>query len=179
MPIDTNQAIELGELRRIIFADSKGPVVCQHCKSYRTTNDNLSPTLSPVSSSSESYFSTHEEESTSVDDRPYNPREDNGNNVRENYTPNEDEIRNDSTNPSISLQSNVSPVIQPEGPDPTWNVEFNSDTKVALEMNLVHTLFLNTVETYAAFSIDGKYLATVSATGAVHIFDVKTGKRIR
>ena len=65
--------------------------------------------------------------------------------------------------------------------DATYNVEFNHDTKVSLELNLVHTLtqvtVKDTVRTHTAFSMDGKYLATVSGAD-MHTFDVRTGKRL-
>ena len=166
---------ELQELRQTVFAsNSKGRIVCRSCG---TSNDDLSPILSPVSPCSESYFSIHEESAGS--DLLHNWRQDGRNQLREIYASHEDEKQNGSTIPGnssrSSLQSNISSVIQPTS---TWHVEFNPATKVALKLNLVHTLTQNTVRTYAAFSIDGKYLATVSSAGVVHIFDVETGKRI-
>ena len=163
---------ELQELRQSINGTSEGShIVCQHCKSRQTIDDSLSPILSPVSSSSESYFSALEEESAS--DRLYNSRQDEGgyDDKPQNYTP----------NVSSLSQSKVSLVAQPDNPDSTWNVEYNPDTKVALDLNPVYTLTQNTTSTYAAFSMDGKYLATLSESGTVHIFvfDVMTGKRIR
>lgn len=89
----------------------------------------------------------------------------------------ENEIRI-SGNPSLSLQSDVLSGTQLPS-ESTWNVEFNPDTEVALSVNLAHALTKNTAETYAAFSVDGKYLATVSENGVVQIFDVKTGKKLR
>ena len=181
--VDTNQAKELQELRKMV-AGSTSKGICQLCKSSGTTGENLSPILSPASSSDESYFSIGEDGTLS--DQPYDWREDERNqggrsdNLGESYTSDEDEIQNNSTipgNTSLSLQSNLSPVAQPEA-DYTWKVEFNPDTKVALKLNLVHTLTQNAIRTYAAFSMDGKYLATVSETGVVSIFDVKTGKRL-
>ena len=149
-PLDTNLAKELHELRQTIVGTRKGQIVCPHCESYGTTNDNSSPILFPVSSSNE--------EEGGRDD-----------NLRENYTSNEI-----SGNSSLSLQSNVL-LAQTNA----WNVEFNPDTKVALQLNLVHKLTQNTgTKTYAAFSMDEKYLASVSSTGILRVFDVKTGKRL-
>ena len=173
--IDTK---ELQELQQTVFGTSNDRIVCQRCKSCRSTNDNLSPILSPVSSSGD-YFSIHDEESEF--DLPYESREvqrslgGHGDNQGESYTSDEGEIPNDSTIPGNNLQSNVSPVKQPEDPDSTWKVKFNPDAKVALKLNLVRTVTQNTARTYAAFSMDGKYLATISETGVVHIFDMKTG----
>ena len=75
---------------------------------------------------------------------------------------------------SLSLRSDMAYV--PDA-DATYSVEFNHNTKAT--MNLVHRLPKNTHTTYAAFSRDGKYLAAVSLDGIVHIFDAKTGKRLR
>ena len=63
--------------------------------------------------------------------------------------------------------------------DATYNVEFNRDTKAVLKLNLMRMLTQNTFSTYAAFSTDGKYLATASVVGIVYIFDVTAGKRLR
>jgi len=164
------QLKELQEFRQTsIIGNSEGRRVGQHCKSCGAFDDNLSP----ASSSSESYFSIHEEEPAS--DRPYPGQDEGGcgDNLWQNYTPNEISV-----NSSLALQSKVSPIAQPDNPDSTWNVEFNPDTKVALELNPVHIFTQNTTRTYAAFSMDGKYLATVSETGTVHIFDAMTGQRI-
>ena len=162
--IDTNLAKELQELRRTVVGTGKGSIVCQHCKSCVTTNDNLSP----VSSSSEFYSSIDEEA---------------GGNLWENDISNDDKIRKDSTisgNHFLRMQTDVSPVIQrAKHPGSTWKVEFNPDTKIALKLNLVHAMSQRAVKTYAAFSMDGKYLAAVSEIGIIHIYDVKTGKRIR
>ena len=91
-----------------------------------------------------------------------------------------DETRNDDPTPSgntsesLSLQSGEpSSVTQSD----TTYYDVDPDTTVAL--NLVHKLTHTPGKTYAAFSPDGKYLATVSRAGVVHVFDVKTGKTIR
>ena len=68
---------------------------------------------------------------------------------------------------------------QPDDPGVTYHVESNLDSKVALKLSLVHTLTQNASRTSAAFSPDGKYLATASREGEVQIFDAKTDKRIR
>ena len=61
-------------------------------------------------------------------------------------------------------------------PDATdYDVEHSHETKIALEPSLVHTLSHTATPT----SIDGKYLATLSTTGILQIFDVKSGKRFR
>ena len=94
-------------------------------------------------------------------DRPLDYRRrnrgDHGDNRRENFVSHEGEIREDST-----VSGNVTSVAQPEDTDSTWKVEFNRDTNLALKLDLVHTLTPTTIRTYAAFSMDGKYLATVS-----------------
>ena len=78
------------------------------------------------------------------------------------------------------MQSDVQCFPQSDDPNDTYNVEFSHDTKVALKLNLIHTLTQNTSPTFAAFSMDSKHLVTVSADGGiVHIFDAKTGKRLR
>ena len=151
-----NQAKELQELRQTVFTTSKNQIVCQHCKSYKTTVDNLPPILSPVSPS-ESYFSV-DEEGGSCDD-----------NIQENETTKDSTKRSDQTY-----------FPHPDDPDVTFNVESNHNTKVALKLNQVHTLSQMASRTYAVFSPDGKYLATASMNdGTVQIFDAKTGKRLR
>ena len=102
-----------------------------------------------------------------------------GENVLTTYSYNRNDTRKDST---ISGNTFLAPppdimFPQPHEPHGTYNVEFNHDTKVALK--LMHTLTQNTDTTYAAFSMDGNYLATVSQTGILHTFDVKTGKGLR
>ena len=72
---------------------------------------------------------------------------------------------------SLSIKSGV-----PSDSDPTHSVEYNHDTNVALELNLIH---MSTETAYAAsLSTDGKYLGTVSVAGVVQIFDVELGKRL-
>ena len=157
--LDENQAKELQELRRKIFAASEDHIVCQHCKSCQTTNDSISPILSP----NESRFSVDEEGGR-------------GDNLQENET------RKDPTIPgNLSLRSDITYFPQPRADDSgvIYNVEFNHDTTVALKLNLAHALTQNASRTYAAFSPDSKYLATVSEAGIVHIFDAKTGSRLR
>ena len=152
-----NQAKELQELRQTVLVASKSHIICQHCKSSKTTDNVLSPILSLVSPSTESYFSVNEEEGIR------------GDNVQEN------EIREDSTiHGNLSLPSDVS-----DDPGVTYRAESNHDTKVALKLSQVHTLTQNISPTYAAFSPDGKYLATASEDGRVRIFDAKTGSRLR
>ena len=94
----------------------------------------------------------------------------------------EDETRKDSTisgNTSLSLQSGKTCVTQSDERYAIYNVEFNRDTKVALELNLVHTSIRSDSPTFTtSLSMDGKYLATLSRTGIVQIFDVKTGKNL-
>ena len=84
----------------------------------------------------------------------------------------ENETRKDSTlsdDASLSMES-----------DATYKVEFNHDAEAGLKLNLVHTFTEDSFRrTFAAFSMDGKYLATVSTAGIVYIFDVETGKRLR
>lgn len=125
---------------------------------------------SPVSSLTESYFSIDE------DGGIYDA------NLRENYTSNENDAREEFTmsrNTSQSPRSDVSYFPkQPYDSDATYSVDFNHDTKVALKLNLVHILS-STGETHVAFSVDGKYLATASEDGILHIFDGKTGKSLR
>lgn len=77
---------------------------------------------------------------------------------------------------SLSLQLDIQ-----SDPDATdRNVEYNHETKIAREPKLVHTLSQIATPTLAAsFSMDGKYLATVSQTGIVQIFDMETAKRLR
>ena len=77
--------------------------------------------------------------------------------------------------PSLSIQSGG-----PSDPDATYNIEYNHDTKVALEFNPVHTLSQKLTRSIllASLSKDGKYLATVSETGIVQIFDVGSAKRL-
>ena len=155
-----NQAKELQELRQTVFTTSKNQIVCQHCKSYKTTVDNLSPILSPVSPSTESYFSADEEGSRC-------------DNIQENET------KDDSTN--LSLRSDVMCFPQPDDPGVRYRVESNHDTKIALKLSQVHTSTQSTSQsrTYAAVSPDGKYLATAqSGSGTVQIFDPKTSKRL-
>ena len=156
-----NQAKELQQLRQKVFTTGQRDIACHDCKSCQTIDDNinLSPILSPVSPSMESYFSVDDEEGR------------HGDNVQENET------RKDSTN--LSLRSDMTYFAHPDDPSVTYRVEFNHDTKVALKLNQVHTLTRNTSRTCAAFSPDGKYLATASEDGTVHIFDSKTGKRLR
>ena len=77
-----------------------------------------------------------------------------------------------------TISGNTS-VTRSDDPDAVYNVEFNPETKVPLMLNLEHSLTKIAVRTYAAFSMDGKYLATVSEPGIVQIFDVKTGKCLR
>ena len=150
-----NQAKELQELRQKVFTAGQRQIVCQNCKSCKTTDENLSPILSPVSPSTESYFSVNEEEGSR------------GDNLQDNET------REDSTN--LSLLSDVS-----DNPGATYRVESNHDTKVALKLCQVHTLTKSDSITHAVFSPDGKYLAAASMNdGTVHIFDAKTGKRLR
>ena len=149
--LDTNLAKELQEFRQTAF--------CQRCKCCRTT----------VPSSGESCFSMEEKGGHDA-------------NLRGIYTSKENETKKYSTisgNAPLYPPSDAMHFARPG--DGTYNVEFNHDTKVALELNLVHTLAQNTdTVTYAAFSMDGKYLATVSfAGGRVHVFDVKTGKKLR
>lgn len=146
-----NQAKELQELRQMVFGSSKGHV-CHHCKS--------------------SYFSNNKLEEGVCGD----------NVLRENYTSNEDETRKDFTisdNASLSLRSAVTYFSRPADRDAAYSVKFNRDTKAVLKLNLVHTLIQNTDTAYAAFSADGKNVATVSEAGIMHVFDVKTGKRLR
>ena len=148
--LGTNQAKELQELRKIVFGATKSNIVCER---FGTTNDKPSiVSQTPVSSSS------------SID-------EGGGDNLRESNTANENETKKD---PSISGNASLS-----DDPDATYNVELNHATKVALKLNLVHTLSQHTFPTYVAFNMDGKYLATASGAGVVHIFDVTTGKKLR
>ena len=123
------------------------------------TSDNLNPILlAPlVPSSCESHESAIYEEDADV----LGP-EDNDTSKED-----KDETRNDeptpSGNTSLSLQSGEpSSVTQSD----TTYYDVDPDTTVAL--NLVHKLTHTPGKTYAAFSSDGKYLATVS-----------TGKTIR
>ena len=151
-----NQAKELQELRQKVFIVGQRQIVYHDCKSCQTADNVLSPVLSPVSTSTKSYFSVEEGIR--------------GDNVQENET------RKDSTN--LSPPSDTF-FPHPDDPGVTYRVESNHDTKVALKLNQVHTLTRNTSRTYAAFSPDGKYLATASQDGRVNIFDAKTGKRLR
>ena len=154
-----NQAKELQELRQKVFTAGQRQIVCHDCKSSKTTDNVLSPIPSPVSPSTESYFSFDEEEGSR------------GDNLQDNET------RNASTN--LSLPSDITYFPHPDDRGVTYRVESNHDTKVALKLSQVHTLTQNTSPTYAAFSPDGKYLATASEDGRVRIFDAKTGKRLR
>ena len=154
-----NQAKELQELRQKVFTADQRQIVCHDCKSSQTTDNVLSPILSPVSPSTEPYSSVDEEEGSRAD------------NVQENET------KKESTN--LSLRSDITYFPQPDDPGVTYHVESNLDTKVALKLSQVHTLTQRTSRTYAAFSSDGKYLATASEDGTVHIFEAKTGKRLR
>lgn len=88
------------------------------------------------------------------------------------YTLQENEISKHSAitaNTSLSQQSDVTPVTQPQGLDSAWKVEFNPDTRTALKLNLVHTVTQNTIRTYAVLSMDGEYLATVSYWHSAHL----------
>ena len=154
-----SQAKELQELRQTALGAGKSHIVCQHCKSCQIADNVLSSILSPVSPSTESYFSVDEEEGSR------------GDNVQESET------KKESTN--LPLQSDITYFPQPDDPDVTYRVESNHDTKVALKLSQVHTLTQNNSRTYAAFSSDGKYLATASDDGTVRIFDAMTGKRLR
>ena len=127
------------------------------CKLCGTSNDNF-PSVIVSSSSGGSCFPNHEEGGDA--------------NLRANV---------DSTisgGVSLSLRSDVTSLPRPDDPDATYKVEFNPDTEVALKLNRVHTLTQCTDITYAAFSVDGKYLAAAS-NDCVYTFDVKTGKRLR
>lgn len=144
--LDTNLAKELEELRQRVFGTSRGRIVCQRC---RTTDDNLSPIVSPLSSSSESYFSFGEDGSVS------------------------DQSQKE-TDPDPDADG-----LQENDGNTAYSVEFNPHTKVTLRLSLERQLTQNGDRTYAAFNMDGKYLATVSDAGRVQIFDVKTAKRLR
>ena len=156
--LDMNQAKELQELRQTVFSATKSQIVCQNCKSSKTTDNVPTPILSPVSPSTESYFSVNEEEGSR------------GDNLQDNET------RNVTTN--LSLPSDITYFPHPDDRGVTYRVESNHDTKVALKLCQVHTLTKSDSITYAVFSPDGKYLAGAS-DGAMHIFDAKTGKRLR
>jgi len=75
---------------------------------------------------------------------------------------------------SLSLQANASPANKPR----CWDVEPNSNSTAALNLNLAHKLTLKGVKR-VAFSTDGKYLATASSLGVVSIFNTRTGERVR
>ena len=156
--VDTNQARELQHLRQTVLGTS---ISCQHCKSRGTTDDNPSPVVSPISSSSESYASFLDDGSAPDQQQE---ESDQSEGLQENET------RNYSGNTHVTRHDDA---------DTTFKVEFNPDTKVALKLNLEHSLTKNAVWTYVAFSMDGKYLATVSEPGIMQIFDVKTGKCLR
>jgi len=81
--------------------------------------------------------------------------------------------------PTITGIASLSITDSPSKPQySAWDVQFNGDTKTALNLNLVHKLTQKGT-TYLSFNMDGKYLATASVLGIVSVFDSKTGKRIR
>ena len=93
-------------------------------------------------------------------------------NLPENDTSNEDGARKE---PPISGNNPRSLRSRSEA---TYNVEFKNDTKVALKLRLAYSLTQKPAKTYAAFSMDGKYLAT-ACEDRVYFFDVETCKRLR
>jgi len=164
--IDESQVRELQELRHTI--SGRGiKTVCQHGRACGVTNDIASPLVSPAPSSSE-YCTIFEGEDAAFDNaKEIGPSRVEGERGQED--------RN--VAPAItgtSLQVTVTPANKLGYPP--WDVEYNSNTTAALNLNLVHKL-TQEGRTNVTFSMDGKYLATASSSGIVSIFDSKTGER--
>jgi len=182
--LDRSQVNELQELRQTVSCREEQTV--QHGQgeignAFRDTGDNA--LVSPVSSSSEYHSSFEEEDFAS--DRGHNPE--NAEVVegkRSGDVGERDGSYQNETNEglavttgivSLSFESN-STSTNKSGYSP-WDIELNSDTTPALNLNLVQK-WTQKGRTYLTFSMDGKYLATASDLG-ISIFDSKTGKRIR
>jgi len=166
--IDESQVRESQELRHTI-SGREIKTVCQHgldiARACGVTNDNASPPISPVSSSSE-YCTVFEGE-----DAASHNEEEIGHIEGERS---QEDINVALAITGTSLQATVTSADKPGYP--AWNV-YNSNTVASLNLNLVHKLSLEG-RTKVAFSMDGKYLATASSLGIVSIFDSKTGEII-
>jgi len=165
--IDRNQVEELQELRQTI-SSRENNTVFQHSQDIAHTcgatdsDSDASPPTSPTSSSSDCY-PTFEDASKGI-----------GHFEGERDVPYQNEINVASAITGTSLQAIATPANKPEFS--AWNVVFNDNTTVALNLNLVHKL-TQEGRTRLAFSMDGKYLAA-AGLGIVSIFDSKTGERI-
>jgi hypothetical protein len=154
--LDKSQANELRELRQTI-ARREEPHVC-------ITDDNPSPLISRASSPSEYYSPLAMEEGGAASDRLSDPES--------------LEMMPEPTIAGVSFEADADVTSTNEPGYSAWDVEPNSDTTGALQLNLVHKLEQEG-GIYLTFSMDGKYLATASSLGIVSIFDAKSGKRIR
>jgi len=178
--IDKSQVEELRELRQTISSRT----VIQHGQTHRDADDNL-PLMSPASSSS-AYNSCFDGEDEASDRLPNqeNAKEiahlegegsREGDNLGESDGPYQNEIyvapRTSSLPPQVD--ASVSPANEP------GDVESNSNSTTALNLNLVHKLTLEKGGKMVAFSVDGKYLAVASSSGTVSIFDTRNWKRTR
>jgi hypothetical protein len=155
--LDNRQANELRELRQTI-ARREDPRVC-------ITDDNPSPLISRASSPSEYYSPLEmEEERGAASDRLSDPES--------------LEMTPEPTIAGVSFEADADVTSTNEPGYSSWDVELNSDTTGALQLNLAHKL-TQEGRIYLTFSMDGKYLATASISGILSIFDAKSGKRIR
>jgi len=175
--LDRIQVNELRELRQTVS-----------CREEHTTcgrGEITDPLTSPVSSISE-YHTSFEEEDAATD-RLHNPENaevvegerNQGGGGGGGDEPYQNEISEAPTVTGIvspSPESNSTSTNEPEYSP--WDIELNSDTTAALNLNLVQK-WTQKGRTYLTFSKDGKYLAAASSLGFVSIFDSKTGKRIR
>jgi len=186
--LDRSQINELQELRQTVSCREEQRV--QHGQgeignAFRDTGDNA--LVSPVSSSSE-YHSSFEEEDL-ASHRGHNPEnvevvEGKGNQAGDDVGERDASYQNETSEGlavtagivSLSPESN-STSTNKHGYSP-WDVESNSDTTAALNLNLVQK-WTQKGRTCLTFSMDGKYLATASSLGIISIFDAKTGERIR
>ena len=168
--IDESKVRELQELRHTI--SSRGiKTVCQHgldiARACGVTNDNASPPISPVSSSSE-YCTIFEGE----DAAPDNAKEIGHIKGERNQEGAQNDINVAPAITGTPLQATVTPANEYL----VWDLEYNSNTTASLNLNLVHKLTQEGI-TNVTFSMDGKYLATASSSGILSIFDSKTRER--
>jgi len=170
--IDESQVRELQELRHTV-SGREIKTVCQHgldiARACGVTNDNASPPISPVTSSSE-YCTVFEGE----DAASHNEEEIGHIEGERNQEGAQNDINAAPTITGNSLQATVTPADKPGYPP--WDVEYNSNTTASLNLNLMHKLTQEGM-TSVTFSLDGKYLATASSSGILSIFDSKTGER--
>jgi len=163
--IDESQVRELQELRHTI-SSREIKTVCQHdldiARACGVTDDNASPPISPVSSSSEYCTVFEGEDAASHNEEEIGHIEGERSQEDINVVP---------AITGTSLQANVTPANEPE-----YHVAYDSNRTAALKLNLVHKL-TQEGRTRVTFSMDGKYLATASCSGIVSIFDSKTGER--